>query len=79
MAANAARAAAFRAEVLPLIAEIRADGITSLSGIARELSARGWLAPMAACGRRRALAMLLAVGRPAPVPAHALDRASRRY
>ena len=32
---------------------------------------------MAASGRRRALAMLLAVGRPAPVPAHALDRASR--
>jgi hypothetical protein len=41
IATSLAKAAAFRTTVLPKIEAIRASGITSLSGIARELARRG--------------------------------------
>ena len=77
MAANAARAAAFRAEVLPLIAEIRADGITSLSGIARELNARGVAGANGGMWTAQSISNVVGGWATGAVPAHALDRASR--
>ncbi len=40
-----ARAEAFAAEVLPIVKEIRAGGVTSFNGIAEELNPRGMTAP----------------------------------
>ena len=40
-----ARAEAFAAKVLPIVKEIRAGGVTSLNGIAKELNRRGMTAP----------------------------------
>jgi DNA invertase Pin-like site-specific DNA recombinase len=44
-AANVAKAAGFRAAIRPLIESIRASGIVSLWGIARELNRRGVTGP----------------------------------
>ncbi len=44
-AANAAEAERFAANVLPVVEKIRASGVTSLAGIAEELTARGVATP----------------------------------
>jgi hypothetical protein len=44
-ATNAAKAVAFRAAIRPLLESIRAGGIVSLWGIARELNRRGIAGP----------------------------------
>jgi DNA invertase Pin-like site-specific DNA recombinase len=41
METRIANAAAFRASLMPVIAEIKAAGVTSYSGVARALNARG--------------------------------------
>jgi hypothetical protein len=51
VAANKANADRFAANIIPIIREIRASGVTTLRGVARALNARACKAGQASSGR----------------------------